>query len=51
MSSACETKDAALSLRETSPDTEPSQEELRERYEQQQRRLACPACGEEPFLG
>lgn len=27
------------------------QERLRELYHQQQRRLACPGCGEEPFLG
>jgi hypothetical protein len=24
--------------------------ELRERYEEQQRRLCCPSCGEEPFI-
>ncbi len=28
-----------------------SQEEMRSRYLEQQRRLACPGCGEEPFLG
>jgi hypothetical protein len=28
-----------------------SNETLRERYEEQQRRLACPSFGEEPFLG
>ncbi len=27
------------------------QEEMRRRYLEQQRRLACPGCGEEPFLG
>jgi hypothetical protein len=27
-----------------------SLEKLHQRYEEQQRRLACPACGEEPFL-
>ncbi len=26
-------------------------EDLRMLYEEQQRRLACPACGEEPFWG
>lgn len=26
-------------------------EELQERYEEQQRRLSCPGCGEEPFIG
>ena len=26
------------------------QQELRERYEEQQRRLYCPGCGEEPFV-
>ncbi len=28
----------------------PTEQELRERYEEQQRRLACPNCGEVPFL-
>ncbi len=28
-----------------------SQEEIRRLYLEQQRRLACPGCGEEPFLG
>ncbi len=44
---------ASASSQETSRD-EPqqiSQEELRRRYLQQQRRLACPGCGEEPFIG
>ncbi|QEG35109.1 hypothetical protein Pr1d_24000 [Bythopirellula goksoeyrii] len=27
------------------------EEEMRERYEEQQRRLACPSCGEEAFTG
>lgn len=27
-----------------------TQEDLRRRYEEQQRRLACPGCGEEPFI-
>jgi hypothetical protein len=26
-------------------------EEFQELYEEQQRRMACPGCGEEPFLG
>lgn len=26
-------------------------EELQRLYEEQQRRLACPGCGEEPFIG
>ncbi len=30
---------------------QPSQEEMQRRYLQQQQRLACPGCGEEPFLG
>ncbi len=29
----------------------PSQEELHRLYLEQQRRLACPGCGEAPFLG
>lgn len=38
---------------ETSRDAshELSPEEFRRRYLEQQRRLACPGCGEEPFLG
>jgi hypothetical protein len=28
-----------------------SQEEMRRLYLEQQQRLACPGCGEEPFLG
>lgn len=28
-----------------------SQAELRRRYLEQQRQLACPGCGEEPFVG
>ncbi len=28
-----------------------SQEEMQRRYLEQQRRLACPGCAEEPFLG
>ena len=41
----------------SSPDTsrdapqQLSQEEMQRRYLEQQRRLACPGCGEEPFLG
>lgn len=27
-----------------------TEQQLRERYLQQQRRLTCPSCGEEPFL-
>jgi predicted RNA-binding Zn-ribbon protein involved in translation (DUF1610 family) len=33
------------------PVCELTQEELRKLYEEQQSRLACPSCGEEPFLG
>jgi len=33
------------------PPQELSQEEMRRRYLEQQRRLACPGCGEAPFLG
>ena len=29
---------------------QPTEQELLERYEEQQQRLACPGCGEEPFL-
>ena len=39
------------SFEQIAPVCELTQEELRERYEQQQSRLACPSCGEEPFLG
>jgi hypothetical protein len=33
------------------PACELSQDELHERYQEQQQRLACPSCGEDPFLG
>jgi len=44
---------ASASSQDTSRDVpqQPSQEEMRRRYLQQQQRLACPGCGEEPFLG
>ena len=43
----------SASSQETSRDTrhELSQDELRRRYVEQQKRLACPGCGESPFLG
>jgi len=46
-------KNASASSQETSRDESQqiSQEELRRRYLEQQRRLACPGCGEEPFIG
>jgi hypothetical protein len=31
-------------------DSQMDQQDLRERYEEQQRRLCCPGCGEEPYL-
>lgn len=33
------------------PSARTTEEELRERYEEQLQRLACPSCGEEPFSG
>lgn len=49
MASSCEILQEILTGELASSSTV-SQEELRERYEEQQRRLACPSCGEEPFL-
>jgi len=44
---------ASTSSQDTSRDEaqKPSQEEMQRLYLEQQRRLACPGCGEEPFLG
>lgn len=33
------------------PKREPTPEQLRQAYLEQQRRRSCPGCGEEPFLG
>jgi len=43
----------SASLQETARDApqQLSQEEMRRLYLEQQRRLACPGCGEAPFLG
>jgi len=43
----------SASLPETARDAslQLSQEEMHKLYLEQQRRLACPGCGEEPFLG
>jgi hypothetical protein len=54
MASSCEisevtTNDSKIYRTSVSQDAT-SQETLRERYEEQQRRLACPSCGEESFL-
>lgn len=54
MASSCEiseitTSNAQVSCSAVSQDAT-STENLRERYQEQQRRLACPSCGEEPFL-
>jgi hypothetical protein len=54
MASSCQISEAIINAEAASCSSE-SQEavlllELRERYEEQQRRLACPSCGEEPFL-
>jgi len=44
---------ALTSSQETARDEaqQVSQDEFRRRYLEQQRRLACPGCGEEPFIG
>jgi hypothetical protein len=49
MASSCEINEASV-YSEQANKPAASQEELYQRYEEQQRRLACPACGEEPFL-
>jgi hypothetical protein len=54
MASSCEvdeiTPNNLLASRSAASQEAISNESLRERYEEQQRRLACPSCGEEPFL-
>jgi hypothetical protein len=49
MASSCEITEALIN-REQAYDSAPTQEELRECYEEQQCRLVCPTCGEEPFF-
>jgi hypothetical protein len=51
MSNSCEVNEVSNYLEQANACQEAnSPEKLRERYEEQQRRLACPSCGEEPFL-
>jgi hypothetical protein len=49
MSIPCEAENIVCA-NEASFVAQPSQQELSELYEEQQRRLACPSCGEEPFI-
>ncbi len=43
----------SVASQDNSPDApqQLSQEEMQRRYLEQQQRLACPGCSEEPFLG
>jgi hypothetical protein len=51
MSNSCEVNEVSNYREQANACQEAnSLEKLRERYEEQQRRLACPSCGEEPFL-
>jgi hypothetical protein len=51
MASSCEVNEASNYREQANASQEAnSLEKMRERYEEQQRRLACPSCGEEPFL-
>jgi hypothetical protein len=49
MASSCEINEVSVYCEQANKSAT-SQEELYQRFEEQQRRLACPACGEEPFL-
>jgi hypothetical protein len=51
MTNNCELNEGADVEFSRATDSSPDQQELRERYEEQQRRLHCPSCGEEPFVG
>ncbi len=50
MSMPCEVEEIARAMSEASCDPQVSHQEMRELYDEQQRRLACPSCGEEPFI-
>jgi hypothetical protein len=50
MTNNCELNDILLADRPAVAASASDQQEVRERYEEQQRRLCCPSCGEEPYL-
>lgn len=51
MTNNCELNEVADVDSPRTADSPSELQELRERYEEQQRRLSCPSCGEEPFTG
>ena len=50
MSSTTDACDYEQPERDPTHDTLLDQQELRARYEEQQRRLCCPSCGEDPYI-
>lgn len=50
MTPRSEVEKPTFSVSPSPRDSQPTEQELCERYEEQQRRLACPGCGEEPFM-
>jgi hypothetical protein len=50
MTNKCELNETTYLEKPAPADSATDQQELRERYDEQQRRLCCPSCGEEPFI-
>jgi hypothetical protein len=50
MTNDCEINENLRAKDPVLPDLSTELQQLRDRYEEQQRRLSCPSCGEEPFI-